>query len=367
MQFSIFGRYLTKEILISLLAVLAVLLLILVGGVFAKLLGNVVAGKLSTAVLFPLLAVGVLKSLTTLLAVALFLATLITLGRMYKDNEMTALRACGTGVISILRPLLLIALVVAALLTLLAYWVTPWSRVVSDELRSQSAQVVDIAGITPGRFISIPGSNQVVFAEALNSSEKKLESVYLFRQVHGSSQMLSAKSARQFNAEGTEKRMLELNSGVIFEIHSDKEGYSLGSFDRQHISLPDAEISSGKTSVRSAPVSSLIGSDKLIDQAELQWRLSYPVSAILLVLLAIPLSYTTPRKGQFAKLILAILIYVLYVNLLGVGRSWIESGLTPAWLGLWWVHGLLLLLSLILFANQQGWYWFKSHPNVQSA
>jgi len=364
MRFSIITRYLLAEIVFTLLAVLAVLLLILVGGVFAKLLGNVVAGKISATVLFPLLAVGSLNSLGTLIVVALFLSVLITLGRMYKDNEMTALQASGAGVRPVIKPLLVIGLLTAILLIWLAFWVQPWSRVVTENLRSQSSQVLDIGGITPGRFISIPGTNQVVFAESMNNAEKKLETVFLFRQFKGSAQVISADSATQIKPDGSGKRQLVLDQGEVFEILPQKNGYSIGTFDRQKIRLPDSSETNGKTSVRSLATSKLMRSDGIEEKAELHWRLSYPVSVVVLVLLAIPLSYTTPRKGQFAKLVIAVLIYVGYVNFLGLGRSWMENSQIPASLGLWWVHGLIFLLAFVLYANQQGWHWFGSHNNV---
>jgi len=355
MPFSILSRYLLRETIITLVAVLAVLLLILLGGVFAQLLGKVVAGKLSATVLFPLLVVGTLKSLTILLAVALFLATLVTLGRMYKDNEMTALRAGGVGYSRILRPLLILAIVVALLLAGLAFWVQPWSRVVSEQLRTQSAQILDIAGITPGRFIRIPGGEQVVFAESLNSQEKKLENVFLFREVEGKTQIVAAESAQQLQKSTNGERILELGQGELFEIFTENSGYSLGQFERQGLRLPEAKAISHEQTLRGMPTASLLKSDGIAEKTELHWRLSYPVSVLVLVLLAIPLSYTTPRKGQFAKLTVAVLIYVLYINLLGLGRTWMIEGQSPVWLGLWWAHGLVLLLAFVLFVKQLGW------------
>lgn len=355
MPATILSRYILRETLFTLLAVLAVLLLILLGGVFAKLLGKVVAGKLSATVLFPLLVVGSLKSLTILLAVALFLATLVTLGRMYKDNEMTALRAGGIGYSRILRPLLFMAVIVSLLLAGLAFWVQPWSRTVSNQLRDQSAQMLDIAGISPGRFIRLPGGEQVVFAESLNSEEKKLENVFLFRKVDGKTQIISAESAQQLRKHAEDERVLELRSGKLFEILADNAGYTLGGFARQGFQLPEPDAGGPDQSLQSIPTSRLLKSDGIAEKAELQWRISYPLSALVLVILAVPLSYTTPRKGQFAKLALAVLIYVLYVNVLGLARTWMLNGDLPAWLGLWWVHALVVLLALVLYLQQTGW------------
>jgi len=355
MPVSILSRYILRETIITLIAVLAVLLLILLGGVFAKLLGKVVAGKISAAVLFPLLAVGSLKSLTTLLAVALFLATMVTLGRMYSDNEMTALRAGGVGYSIILKPLLTLGFIIALMLAGLAFWVQPWSSTMSEQLRSQSAQVLDIAGITPGRFIRIPKGEQVVFAESLNSKEKTLENVFLFREIEGRIQIIAADSAQQQQTTADGERILELGSGELFEIFEGNSGYSLGKFARHGLRLPEVEEITRDQTLRGMPTASLLKSEGIAERTELHWRLSYPVSVLLLVLLALPLSYTTPRKGQFAKLTLAVLIYVLYVNLLGLGRTWMVENHTPAWLGLWWVHGLILLLTLLLLLRQRGW------------
>jgi lipopolysaccharide export system permease protein len=354
---TVLSRYLLRETVISLLAVLVVLLLILLGGVFAKLLGKVVTGELSATILFPLLALGSLKSLTTLMAVALFLSVLVTLGGLYHNNEMTALRACGAGYSELVRPLLLLGAVIAALLALLSFWIEPWSGALSEQLRAQSEKSLDVAGISPGRFITLPGGNDVVFAEGLNDDRKSLRDIFIFRQMDSKIQVVSADSARQLKDEKSGRRVLELGSGKLYEAGQADEGFTVMSFSRQGFLMPDP-VGNGKARrLKHAPTAALLASEGLAEKTELQWRLSYPISAILLVLLAIPLSYTAPRKGQFAKMALAVLVYVFYVNLLGLARTWMGDGKMPAWMGLWWVHLLLLLFAVMLLVRQYGWRW----------
>jgi len=101
----------------------------------------------------------------------------------------------------------------------------------------------------------------------------------------------------------------------------------------------------------------LLGSDNLEDKAELQWRVSIPLAALLLALLAVPLAYTSPRAGRFGKVAVAILIYIPYANLLVLMRKWIAAGSVPSWVGLWPVHLAVIALIVVLLARRVGWKW----------
>jgi lipopolysaccharide export system permease protein len=92
-----------------------------------------------------------------------------------------------------------------------------------------------------------------------------------------------------------------------------------------------------------------------LDQAELQARISGPLSLFALMLLAVPLSRSRPREGRYARLGVGMLIYIIYANTLSIARLALERGEVPPWLGLWWVHGLLGLVGLTLLARETGW------------
>jgi lipopolysaccharide export system permease protein len=96
----------------------------------------------------------------------------------------------------------------------------------------------------------------------------------------------------------------------------------------------------------------LFGSDDPVLMAELQWRLSAPVTIFVLTLLAVPMARTSPREGRYSKIIFAILIYMVYSNLLGISRSWLEDDKIPVALGMTWPHVAMVLTALVMLAVQ---------------
>lgn len=360
---SIINRYLLKETLRTVFGVLFVLLLILFGGLFAKMLGQVAAGKIAATVLLPLVFVIGIKSFPVLITVALYLGVLVTLGRFYKDNEMTALHAAGAGYSQIAKPVLLVSILVVAITAWLSLWVQPNAQQMQDNLRAGAAQNVDIAGITPGKFIQIPSTGSVVFAESIEGDA--LQHVYMFSDTPTSTRIISADSALQVTPEES-VNILELQSGSVFETSKTSANTSRIGFLKQGLQLPIEEEVTARTRMSAKPTLQLLGDRGTGERAELQWRLSYPLSALLLVLLALPLSYTSPRKGQFGKLAVAIVIYIVYQNLLGVAQNWMIKGITPAWLGIWWVHVLIVALTIfyLLRHYRLGYLLSRLHPSL---
>jgi lipopolysaccharide export system permease protein len=80
----------------------------------------------------------------------------------------------------------------------------------------------------------------------------------------------------------------------------------------------------------------------------MQWRLSTPLSTLLLALLGVPLSQSNPRKGKFANLGLAIVIFAFYYQLFVIAKTWVEKGKVPPLPGIWWVPALLAGLTVVL-------------------
>ena len=75
---------------------------------------------------------------------------------------------------------------------------------------------------------------------------------------------------------------------------------------------------------------------------------------LLLAVLGVLLARTTPRQGRYAKLFMAILVYIIYMNLMTVARAWVEHSVAPPGLGMWWVHGVVLAVIAVLLGRQMG-------------
>ncbi len=335
------------------LAVLVVLLLILVGGLFVRLLGKVADGTLDAAILFPSLLWVSLQSVTSLLAVAMFLALLLTLGRLYKDNEIYALRACGYGEVQLLAPALGFGAGVALLLVGLAFWASPWAHAKARALKDEAMQSVDLGGVVPGRFMSFPAQQRVIYAEALDADTRELRNVYIFQEREGALRVVAASRARQKMPSDGEK-FLELADGQMVEIGPGGQRLSRVDFALNGFRLPSAAVGDYGGGTDTLSLVELASSPDRRMQAELHWRLSFPLSVLVLAFIAVPLSHGSPRQGRFGKLAVAVMVYILYANLLGLGKSMVEDGQVPSALGLWWVHGVFFALGAAILWQRLG-------------
>lgn len=367
MKKHILQKYLLKEALISFFAVLLVLILVLLGGVFIQLLGKVVDGTVELGLLFPLLFWGSLKVFSTLLVISLFLSILFSLGRLYKDSEIYAMRASGFGNRQLLMPFLWISGILALVMALLSFELEPWAEQHVRDLKAEALEKLDLAGITPGRFVTLPGQGRVVFAESLDPDSQQLQHLYLFLEKDGNLQVVAATTAEQVKAAEDDEKFLLLSEGEIFQGQPGADRFSLTRYEQMGIRIPDASTATHSQSVKSMSVTQLWDSKNQASIAEFHWRLSFPLSVLVLTLLAVPLSHASPRQGRSGGIVIAIIVYIFYANLLGLGKSWIEDGSIPAWMGLWWVHFLFLLGAGLMWANQDNYFtrWFYARRTVR--
>ncbi|HHJ18646.1 MAG TPA: LptF/LptG family permease, partial [Gammaproteobacteria bacterium] len=227
MRKHILQKYLLKEALISFFAVLLVLLLVLLGGVFIQLLSKVAEGSVELGLLLPLLFWGSLKAFSTLLVISLFLSILFSLGRLYKDSEIYAMRASGFGSLQLWMPFLWISGVLALLMALLSFELGPQAEQHVHDLKVAALEKLDLAGITPGRFVELPGQGRVVFAGGLDPESHQLQHLYLFQEKRGHLQIVAATTAEQIEVAQGHEKFLRLSEGEMFEGMPGADRFSL--------------------------------------------------------------------------------------------------------------------------------------------
>ena len=345
-------RYLFKDAAISFLAVFLVLALIMVGGVFVRLLGRVANGSIDADLLLPFLTWGTLQSLSTLVAVSMFLGILFSLGGMFRGNEIYALRSAGLGDWQLLTPYAWLGAMTAAGLLVMTFWVQPMAEQHIKALRAEAVHKMNLAGITPGRFVTFPGSSRVVFAERAGDNEDQLARIFLFEELPESMRVVAAARADQLTISEYEGDYLELTDGRLFQGRPDGDRFTRGVFGKMGFRLPSPDQNPLVADIDMMSVSALLEKGQPPHLAELHWRLSFPVSILVLAILAVALSYSGPRQGRFGSLGIAILVYIFYANLLGLGKDMIEKGATPGWLGLWWVHALFFFAAVAILLRQ---------------
>lgn len=345
----VIDRYLLKEVVLNWLAVTLVLWAILVSNRLARFLGEAAEGDLPGSVIFILLGLKSVEYLVTLLPLTLYLGVLLALGRMYKDSEMAALGACGVGAAQLYRPLLTLAATVGLAIGLLALFVSPRVAELGYEIRARAQGEADLSIITAGRFHEAANGRIIFYAERVSSNHEHLQGIFVRTVQDGVPTLLTAQHAHPEQDAATGDRFLVLQNGYRYQGFPGDAVFRIIKFARHGIRLEAVEVLNPNKKHDARPTVNLWASSDPHDAAELQWRLSLPLAAIGLVLLAVPLSRTTPRQGRFGKLFVAILAFILYYNLLGTAQVWVERGVIGTLPGIWWVHLVPLALAGWLF------------------
>ena len=341
----IIDRYLRREISMPFLAVSVVLTAIFVTYSLTRFLIDANAGLLRPSEVLQLTLLKALISQEVLLPLSLYLAVLIGLGRLHSDSEIYAMRSSGISEMRALRPIVGMAILLAILIGLFSLFVRPWAYGASYEIKARAEAATEVDRIRPARFYSFEESGRTVFIKAVSSSGDDLSEVFISTRKNRDLQVITAATGQMNYNARPEHHKLTLHNAVVFKqvVKGPDVFAELGAFS---IWIPAGEPDPVGYKTKSSSTFDLQSSQDRVDLAEFQWRMSTPLSALLLALLAIPLSRSKPRQGRYARMLAALVIYAVYFNLLDVGRTWVELGTQ---LSIWWVPGLLALLVLVLY------------------
>ncbi len=345
---SILDRYLAREILLNWLAVLLVLMLVVMSAEVARLLSMVVQGQISTALLLPLMLNSAVKNVVFLMPLSSLLAVLLAFGRLYKDSEMAAIMSAGCGAMDLYRPLLWLLIPASLILLVMTLFVVPQLNARNDILMEQQKNQQDLSSLMAGRFNPSSSSNAVFFIESHDEDSSKVDGVF-FKQTDAGVDTIDIANSASNRIQEDGSRFLVMNDGKQYIGTAGEQDYRVISYSEYGIRMSDADRTELELDNSSMSSMDLYRSDRVSDQAELQWRFTIPVAMFIIVLIAVPLSHTQPRSGRYSKLAVAIVLYLLYSNLLSVSNKWVVNEKIPVWLGGWWVHvaGVILLFVLL--------------------
>lgn len=351
----IIKRYFWRELLFTFAAVMLVLVLVFAGQSFVRLMAAAVAGDLPGDIVLKLMLLKIVSALGQMIPFAWFIGVLLAFGRLYKDNEMTILSACGVSFGQTLRYILVPTLLCAAMVTAASFHFRPWAEERAHVLREEAGSRSEIAGISPGGFNEIKGKDRMFYVESISDDRSSMSNVFIQGDTKDRLDLFTAPSSRQYTDAQTGERYMVLENGYRYEKDLATSQYRLYEYGEASMRLEQPEISAKERKRRSYGTRQLWESHDIENRAEFQWRLAMPISALVLTVLAVLLSHTTPREGRYAKLFIAILVYVIYTNLMGVGKIWFTTGALPSALGMWWVHLLWIVAIVVIYGRQYGW------------
>ncbi len=355
-------RYLAREVLTSMFAVSAVLLVIIMSGRFVKYLSRAATGELDPSVLLSIMAYRLPGFLELILPLGLFLGFLLGYGRLYLESEMTVLEATGMSqkrlVAYSMGPGVLVALIVAVLSLFLApYGASQTNRIFDDqEARSE------LESLVPGYFQKNKNSSRVTYTDAVNK-EGRLGLVFVADRNSSTDrlQVTIAKAGATLASTAKGQRFLVLEEGYRYEGEPGQADYVEVEFARYASEVERHNQGIHYDKAEELPTAVLWGSDESSHIAQLHWRFSLPVLAIVVALLAVPLSRVNPRQGRFARLVPSILIYLTYISVLSNTTSNVSEGeYSP--LMIWLVHAVFIMfaVNLIVF----GGFWNRLYNQI---
>lgn len=345
---AILRRYLFRAGLSSWAGVTTILLAIMLATRLARFLGEAAKGNIDPSLLAVLVGLSSIQYLTILIPVSLLIGVMLTLGRLYSESEIAAMQAGGLGMGGLYGPFMRLALGLAIVGALLSLWLSPMAGRTADFLVKEAASSMAYAAFDPGRFQQLPDGRGVLYMEGFDNDTGNLDRVFAHVRGPEESSVVLARSGRFAIDSDNRHRLLLQNGARRDEVLADLSRQWV-EFDAHGLSVlpPAFQYAPSKTSLKAS--GELLHSHLLSDRAEWHWRMATPISTFLLVLIAIPLSRTSSRGGRYGRLGWGIVAFLLYFNLLGMGQAWLESGQLPLWMGLWWVHALVLLIALGLW------------------
>jgi lipopolysaccharide export system permease protein len=198
-----------------------------------------------------------------------------------------------------------------------------------------------------GRFVSFGQADAVVYAEGV-SPDGRLRNVFVQRRTGAGIELVVAEEAEQKNTADPNVKMLTFSRGRRYEGEPGSPRFRIVEFAEHGVPYSLPENVPLSLEPESRPLADLARSSDPANVAELQWRASVPLMAMVLAFLAVPLGRSSPRQGRYAGLGAGVLVYISYANLLGASRVWLERGQVPAFVGMWWVHALFAAGALLL-------------------
>ena len=344
----IFRRALRREMTSTALLVFSVLLMITLTTMLIRFLGQAASGALANEAVAAFLGFSIVNYLPVLLSLTVFIAVLMTLTRCYRDSEMVVWFTAGLSVTAWVRPVVAFAAPVVFAIALLSLVISPWALRKSDEYRQQIDSRDDVSAVAPGVFKESKYAERVYFVESFAGEKNTVSNIFMRAIQHQKLGILVAQHGYQTVSEKGDRYLVLLN-GRRYEGIGGAPDYKIMAFERYAIRIYAYEASLSVPTQKSLPTLALLRDRSSANMGELLWRIGLPLSAFVLALLAIPLSFVNPRAGRSLNLILALLLYMVYSNFISITQAWVAQDKLSPYIGLWLVHGLMAGVLLFLF------------------
>ena len=359
-KLTILDKYILKNFILAFLSVLSVLILVIVGRLFVKLLEYVVEGRFDIEMIFSLLFLSTSKSIILLLPFALMIGLIISLSKLYRDGEIYALKASGNYKTVFKKIFYIVSIPLFIIIFTLNMFASPYLITEIQKKKIEAAATSEIGLTTPGKFIQMKNKNWIIFVEEIENEVSK--KIFIKSSDNNKISIETAEEGNEFIENGI--RRLVLKNGQRYTGTPGTGNFQVMKYDEHEVKLVNTtpEFS---LNYRMKSISDLIYDDnKALSSAEIQWRLFAPLSTLILILFAFVLGDVAPRQNKYSNLLFAIIIYFIYSNLAIVSVNEVQKNSNLfSFIGTWWVHILALLSCYLIYIIKK--LQIKSYNNLK--
>ncbi len=344
----IFHRALVRELANAASAIFITLLTIVLTFALVRLLGQAAAGQVANESVIALITFQALNNLPVLLQLTVFVSVLLVLTRSYRDSEMVVWLASGLGLLRWLRPLMRFTVPVAIVVAVMSLVVSPWASRQTSEFRARFEQRTDVKRVAPGQFRESADGTKVYFVEGYTGKRSAVGNIFVSVLLNGRLGVIVSQTGDvQRFPDGDD--FLIMNEGRRYEGIPGQSDYKVMTFDRYGVridSQPPDFTTDDSMKIRSTLELIQLQTPRAL--GELVWRLGLPLSVFCLALLAVPLSFVNPRGGRSVNLMIALLVYFTYTNVLTLVQNYTTQSRLEFGVAWWLVHGIVLSIAVVM-------------------
>jgi len=349
----IFQRALRRELVSTAGAVFTTLFTITITVMLIKILGQAAGGKVASRDVVALIGFSALNYLPVILILTGFISVLVVVTRSYQDSEMVVWFASGLSLKRWIGPVLTFGLPIVVLTAVLSFVLTPWANRQSAEFRERFEKRQDINKVSPGKFQESSSADRIFFVEGVAGDASRVKNVFVDTTQNGRDSVVVAKEGTtEIDSHGD--KFLVMSKGRRYDGVTGPGEMRVMEFEHYGVLVSrQSQALVGDKSARSLPTRMLLAQPNNFNKGELLWRLALPLMCLLLMLLAIPLSFVNPRGGRSANLMIALLLFVVYSNMVSVLQAAVVQQRLSFWFAWWPLHALAAVMILLLFSWRQ--------------
>ena len=358
---TIISKYLLKNLIVILIAIFLIISLVIFGNQFVMTAQKSVEHGIPLSELMPIVGFNMLRDLPIILSLSFFLSIIISISQLYRNSEAVVMNSFGIGdrnIMNLIKPL---SIVIFLLIFSLSMYAVPWAKNQKSLTEDVTVNASDFSFITEGKFESFKNGKIVFYASDSssfsNSGEQNMEEIFIYVSNKDSPVVVLAAEATKYTDSKNESIYLRLKDGLRYEGLPGDENVNILNFDKYDLEIVSGEVQkslSNFSEIEEKTSIDLFLEGGLLANAEIQWRLSQPISILILSIIGVLLGKTSPRTGKGVNLLFGVIIFMLYNNGLLVAKNSIESGQLNPFIGLWSIHILMILCMIIFYQLRQG-------------